>query len=353
MNRDPNYARRQGVFDRYDRTPRREPETLEEFHGLIARYVQLGEYRCWLARLYDGSPNQDWFLFELVGCMGSLCELEGGVQFVWQIHKRLQYIHACWREGLFSVIEHLVKCESGCLILCDIFTQGSADEQSMVARLVFSEFYNFNWSSRWFQDLFYECVYHRRNDFDLFQPLLLVNWLEKKQFTPLFCIFLQSMSDAMYDFISHSLLSDVDHYVRDPELHRIVLALIARGPQAVRDRIFNFLMTVSDADFKGDPIKSVLVRFAEEATQDQSEQMLARFAKTMQTSSWSLGDCDAVLAAILSVCPLKEQVRFIIFEQAAIRIASGWRMKKQLVAVESALQALKYEPMEQLAIAGE
>jgi hypothetical protein len=353
MNRDANDPRGHIPFGRHDHTPRREPETLEEFHGLVARYVQLGEYRRWLARLYDGSPNQDWFIFELTRCMSSLCEVEGGVQFVWQIHKRLKFVLPCWRESLFSVIEHLVKCESGCLILCDIFAQGTIEEQSMVARLVFSEFYNFKWASRWFQDLFYECVYHRRNDFDLFQPLLLVNWLDKRQFTPLFCIFLQGMSDAMYDFISNSILSNLDHYARDVDLHRIVIALIARGPQAVRDRIFNFLMAVRDAEFRGDAIKAVLVRFAEEATHDQSEKMLARFSMSVQSANWSLSDCDAILTAILSVCPLTEQIRFVMFGQGAIRRASGWRMKEQLVAIESALQALKYEPIKQLAKVGE
>jgi hypothetical protein len=77
---------------------------------------------------YNGSPNQEWFIFELTGCMSSLCEVEGGMQFVWQIHKHLKCIHPAWREGLFSVIEHIVKCESGCLILCDIFTQDTVDE---------------------------------------------------------------------------------------------------------------------------------------------------------------------------------------------------------------------------------
>jgi hypothetical protein len=189
----------------------------------------------------------------------------------------------------------------------------------MVARLVFSEFYNFKWSSRWFQDLLYECVYYRRNDFNLFQPLLLFNWLDKKQFAPLFCIFLQAVSHTMYDFISNPILANVDHYARDPDLHHIVLALIARGPQTVRDRIFDFFVAIRDADFRRDAIKSVLVRFAEEATQDQGEQMFAKFSVSVQTASWSLSDYDAILAAVLSVCPLTEQVRFVIFGQNAIK----------------------------------
>jgi hypothetical protein len=96
-------------------------------------------------------------------------------------------------------------------------------------------------------------------------------------------------------------------------------------------------MAIRDADFRGDTIKSVLVRFAEEATQDQSEQMLARFSVSVQTASWSSSDCDA----ILSVCPLTEQVRLAIFGQNAIKRASGLRMKEQLLAIESTLQALK------------
>jgi hypothetical protein len=111
-------------------------------------------------------------------------------------------------------------------------------------------------------------------------------------------------------------------------------------------------MAIRDADFRGDPIKSVLVRFAEEATQDQSEQMLARFSLSAETASWSSSDCDAILAAILSVCPLTEQVRFVIFGQNVIKRASGCRMKEQLVAIESTLQALKYKPIERLAKAG-
>jgi hypothetical protein len=135
----------------------------------------------------------------------------------------------------------------------------------------------------------------------------------------------------MYSVLIEPMLRKLDLLCRHRQLHHVISAIVVRGPRAIRDSIFQFVIRLTEQDRAQAAIKDVCLTLADEASWDVSDQMLVKFV-----------DNEEVLATALAVCPLRVQVAFLTRNRAALEHVEGKKIRDQMLTIDSSLMAKKY-----------
>jgi hypothetical protein len=282
--------------------------SLEEIRGVVAHCLPQPYYRQRIYQLFRGSTDGNWLELELVDCFEPLCEIESGIQFLHQMHKKMPEPIRQWTNGVFAMMKMLVSNDCGCLLMLDALDFGSISNFAAVAGYIFTEFPRLLYTSDTFRELFYRLVFLLRTEFELLVPLIEFNWLEQKQFACLFATFLLGITEPMYFAFCDSILASLVFYSYDSQLHEVVGAIVVRGPQRVRDAVFSYIISIPDCQFRVvEGLRAVARRVAQEATRDQCDQLLAKVARSFTVNAPNV----ELLVVIMSVCPLREKAAFI------------------------------------------
>jgi hypothetical protein len=284
--------------------------------------------------LYTGSTENDWFELELVGLFGTLCELSSGIAFLSSLQRKMLLPISAWTSGLFSMMKCLVRQESGCGLLLNVFQFGSANERGTVARYLFRDFPRLPFSSSAFCDLFHECVAANRSDFDVLKPLFEVKWLDNPQFAPLFAAVMLGVGDSMYIEIADAIIADLDFFCKDMQFVDLVRAVIVRGPQKARDAVFASALGLADEGVKRTQGKKESRRaMIDEANADQIDQLFAKLAQQCAN-----GEPDeSLFLEAMGIGSLKTRAIFVSQNWEALARLGTEKVKDQFSMLESEL----------------
>jgi hypothetical protein len=308
--------------------------SLEELRGQLSRFILHNDYRDRIIDLYEGFSDEHWFEQEVIECFGDLCEIESGITFLSALHQKMHPPISAWIDTIVHVFNSLAMHESGCNLLLASYSFMSGSDRAMIARYIFSEFPRLPFTSDSFRDLFYECVVANRNDFDVFRSLFDIQWLDRPEFAPLFAAFILGVPTSMYTELADTVLADIEFFCRDPLFVELVRAVVIRGPQNARDRVFRYAIGLKDDELLRSPgMAKLLIIVTENASADQIEQLFVRLAKTCLIHEPN----EELFIKLMGVAPLRTKAAFIIQHVEALTRLGTDRIKMEVNLFESEL----------------
>jgi hypothetical protein len=309
--------------------------SLEQIKGIISRYVPYSSCRAQILRAYHGSAAHDWFLQELSATIPDLIHIESGISFLSAVDQKIQAPAAEWTQSLLENLEALIEFPRGCDLIAGHFSRSSPELKLSIARFMFTQFPELHFSSPPFQNMMRMCIEEYQQDFEALRPLFEFDWIEQHEYISVFCLLLDTVSEPFFEVLIEPFLADVMRFASHPHLYPVIVHLIHRASLQVRARLFARLVVVSDRELSLVCVQKVVCAMIEETTHDQLEQFYIRIAQYFRTSI----DCERVVAALLSVGPVRANLHFLMQNVKFVELMKGTRFRTALAALEGAMKS--------------
>jgi hypothetical protein len=204
-----------------------------------------------------------------------------------------------------------------------------------MANFLFRRFPDLNFSATAVRNMITLVITEFQQDCEALQPLLEFDWLEYRQYLPVFCLMLDTVGDPVFEVIVEPFVDDVMFFSSDIDLCLIVIHIIRRASHEIRAQLFPRLVSASDDELSRGPVQKVICALIQESTHDQLEQLYLRIAQYLRTSL----DCEKIVVALLSVGPVRSNLHFLIQNAKYLDMMKGKAFKTELYAIDGALKA--------------
>ena len=313
---------------------------LEDCKGRVQSFVCLAQLRHAMCELYNGGPEHEWFVDEVVEFLPGFVDKEAGVHFLARVDEKMKTKGEKWRESLLANVEFLVRFECGLPIVQQLFDTMGEEAQHLITEVLVN---SLNWlkgTSALARQLLKNAVELRPYDVELFKPIIEYDWFKRRDKVRLLCVFLGSVGLSVYLEFVQPVLDDLEYYAKDKELQRLVVTMVGRGPQSVRNCVFEYLIELPDDKLLDSALKPLYLAMIYEITHDQLEIFLLKLMRFWNSSPRGLHATECLLAA-LSVCPLREKLKFMLDNEERLRNLDMKVFGTELMCAESSLHLYK------------
>ena len=309
---------------------------LEDCKGRVHSFVCYAQLRQAMCELYNGGPEHEWFVDEVVECLPGFVDKEAGVHFVARVDEKMKSKGEKWKACMLENVEFLVRFECGLPIVRQMFDTMGEEVQYRIAVVLVN---GLNWlkgTSMVARRLLRDAIELRPYDVELYKPIIEYDWLKRRDKVRFLCVFLGSVGLSVYLEFVQPVLDDLEYYAGDKDLQRVVVAMVGRGPQNVRNSVFEYLVELPDEKLLDSVLKPVYLAMIYEITHDQLEIFLLKLMRFWNSTSRGLHATECLLAA-LSMCPLREKLKFMLDNEERLRNLDMKVFGTELMCAESSL----------------
>ncbi|OHT14859.1 hypothetical protein TRFO_14829 [Tritrichomonas foetus] len=87
--------------------------SLVDFKNNVENYIRYSEARHAMSELYHGTPEEQWFLDEIMKCLVQLVNYQAGASLIKSLNDKLNYDYSIWNEAIFKSYLQLIKYGPG------------------------------------------------------------------------------------------------------------------------------------------------------------------------------------------------------------------------------------------------
>ena len=316
--------------------------SLEECRGHVKEYALVGHLRQRMLDWYRGRPDQDWVLDELMDCIDYFTDKESGLRFIARIHEKANGSNLRWLKLLAERTKFLLRHDFCYNVVCNLFEAGDDYMKAEVTRGVMESVEYLKPHSLSNRSLIRRVVSANPCNIELFKGFIEYDWIQNHTKIRLLCAFLEALGEKAYVVIAKQILSDIDFYSRHKDLQKVVTLMIRRGPVDIRNSVFSFLIGLPDEELYESSLRHLYLAMIHEASHDQLELFLLKFMRCLKNAD-KMASLSEPMVAALSVCPLREKLRFLLENEKALVAGDLKAIGTELMCAESSLILYKSE----------
>lgn len=319
-----------------------ELRSLREAKGRVAEFTSIAKLRSEMIKLLDSTPPEEthWFFEELKTAFPILIQREAGFRFLANARKRIDIRNSGWDVDLWNMCSDAVITPSAVILYEMMLGNASDDHIRRMTEHLLETYSREASTTQAILKLLHIIIEYHKDRFELFSSLIEYDWLAHPEKTDCWCVFLEIIRDDVYIELVRPIINNLEAYIDHDICCGVMNVVSVRGPHWASQRVVSFLINLPNEQLFSGKFTSNLVTMSLEATRDQIEQILLKLSQLLQTEGPN-NTINEWMCAALSVCPLREKIQFLSFNEKWLGTIVNEKLKNEIVCIDASLQLME------------